>query len=103
MRLVIAAQYAVDARLVAFTLRLEPAKHVVIQLDPDSHLPGMNNFGARPLLVGHGTTVAMLHGRGVRVDPTLPGETLPIRLPLQRHQGAIRLLSVGPAVDQHGA
>src|SRR3954447_11828429 len=102
MRLVIAPQDGVDARLVTFALRLEPAEHVVIQLDPDSHLLRMNNFGARPLLVGHRTAVAVLRGNGLGLDRSLPVETLPIGLALQRHQAAIRLLLVGPALYQHG-
>src|SRR5258708_36840445 len=97
MRLVIAPQDAIDARLITFAWRLEPAENVVIQLDADSHLPGMNNFGARPFLIGHGTTVATLHGNGIRLDRSLPVETLPVRLAGQRHQGAIRFLLVGPA------
>jgi hypothetical protein len=63
----------------------------------------MNNLGARPFLIGHGTTVAILHGNGIRLDRGLPVETLPVRLALQRHQAAIRFLLVWPAVDQHGA
>src|SRR6185312_2879783 len=103
MRFVVATQDGIDTGLVPFTLRLEPAQHIIIEPKADSNFVRRHNLGLGPLLIGHGRAFPVGRGNSLDLGRVHAIETLPVCLAFQRHQAAVRLLLISFAVDQDGA